>query len=71
MRNSPPLLGPYSSAMPRALWWSWGEGAVSYEQGNPGVQFAFRREWQGVSVLVEVVHGYLAHKKAPTPLGPP
>ena len=33
-RNSAPL-GPYSGNMPRALWWSWGGGAVSYERGIP------------------------------------
>ena len=33
-RNSV-LLGPYSRTMPRALWWSQGGVAVSYEQGTP------------------------------------
>ena len=30
-----PLLGPYSTHLPGALWWSSGGGAVSYEPGNP------------------------------------
>ena len=34
IRNSNPL-GPYSSNMPRALWWSQGAGAVSYQRGTP------------------------------------
>ena len=28
-------LGPYSRTMPRALWWSQGGGALSYERGTP------------------------------------
>ena len=28
------LLGPYSRTMPRAPWWSWGGGGVSYERGT-------------------------------------
>jgi hypothetical protein len=34
MRNNASL-GPYSMTMPRALWWSWGGGSVSYERGAP------------------------------------
>jgi hypothetical protein len=34
IRNSAPL-GPYSRNMSRALWWSYGGGAVSYKQGTP------------------------------------
>jgi len=34
IRNSAPL-GPYSRTMSRALWSSWGDGAVSYERGTP------------------------------------
>ena len=30
-----PLLGPYSRPVPRALWWSWGGVAISYESGTP------------------------------------
>ena len=33
IRNRAPL-GPYSSRMPRALWWSWGGGRF-YERGTP------------------------------------
>jgi len=28
-------IGPYSRTMPRALWKSYGEAAVSYERGTP------------------------------------
>ena len=28
-------LGPYRRALPRALWWSLGGGAFSYERGHP------------------------------------
>ena len=28
-------VGHYSRTMPRALWWPWGGGAVSYERGTP------------------------------------
>jgi hypothetical protein len=34
VRNRPPPIGPYSRAMPRALWWSYGGGG-SYGQGTP------------------------------------
>ena len=34
IKNSAPL-GPYSRTVPRALRWSWGGGAVSYERGTP------------------------------------
>ena len=34
IRNTP-LLGTYSRTMPRALWWSLGGGAISYERGTP------------------------------------
>ena len=34
IRNSTPL-GPYSRTMPRALWWPYEGGAVSYERGTP------------------------------------
>jgi len=34
IRKLPPL-GPYRSPMPRALRWSYGGGAVSYERGTP------------------------------------
>ena len=30
-----PSLGPYSSSIPRALWWLWGGGAVSCERDTP------------------------------------
>ena len=30
-----PRLGPHSGTRRRVLWWSWGGGAVSYEQGAP------------------------------------
>ena len=30
-----PPVGPYSSPMPRDLWWSLGVGSVSYARGNP------------------------------------
>jgi len=33
-RNSASL-GPYSRTMPRSIWWSEGEGAVSSERGTP------------------------------------
>ena len=36
IRNSA-LLGLYSRTVPRALWWSWGEGLFRMsERGNPG-----------------------------------
>ena len=34
IRNRP-LLGPFSRAMPGALWWSLGGGAVFHEPGTP------------------------------------
>ena len=34
IRNRP-ILGPYSRTIHRALWWSWGELAISDEQGSP------------------------------------
>ena len=34
-KETPPPIGPYSRPMPRALWWSSGGGAVSYERGTP------------------------------------
>ena len=34
-KKDTPLLGPYSTTMPRVLWWSLGGGAISYERGTP------------------------------------
>ena len=34
IRNSAPL-GPFSRTTQRALWWPYGGGGVSYEQGTP------------------------------------
>ena len=35
-KNLPaPPPGPYSSRMPRALWWSYGGGGVAYQRGTP------------------------------------
>jgi hypothetical protein len=28
-------VGPYSSPLPRALWWSYGGGAFSFQRGTP------------------------------------
>ena len=45
IRNSAPL-GPYSKTVPpRALWWSWGEGAVSDKQGT---LVAWASAWRGL-----------------------
>ena len=40
-------LGPYSRNMPRALWWSYGGGAVSYERGTPVEGAAGARRYLG------------------------
>ena len=34
-KEAAPPSGPYSRSMTRALRWSWGGGAVSYERGTP------------------------------------
>jgi len=39
-------LGPYSRHMPRALWWSYGRGAVSYERGTPVPHNGLRRDFR-------------------------
>ena len=48
IKNSAPP-GPYSRTMPRALWWSYGGGAVSYERGTPVL--AGERGWTSLNVL--------------------
>jgi len=35
LRRERLALGPFGRTMPRALWWSWGGGPVSYERDNP------------------------------------
>ena len=57
-------LGPYSGTVPRALGWSWGGGAVSYERGTPvASDIAWGLVWEKLLhyiLLAGVVQGYLA-----------
>ena len=69
IRNSA-LLGPYSRNVPRALWWSQGGGAVSYERGTSVPVAVAAGGSLAVRSLIPV-QGYLAHKEQPPSLGPP
>ena len=57
IRNIPPL-GPYSRTMSRALWWSWGRGAVSYERGTPVRQRASLHGNDGLGVQRHQRHSH-------------
>ena len=62
------LLVPYSRTVPRALWWHWWRGAVSYERDTPA-EFATLRKsarcsWRLIHQWLQgmIVHGRLKHK---------
>ena len=78
--RTPPLLGPYSRNKLRVLRWSYGEWVFLMSEvplyPAPFLWAAsiLSRAGSGVRPLrarIILLQGYLAHKKTPTPLGPP
>ena len=55
----------------RGVWWSWGGVAFAFKRGTLQVLLKHRLGGGAHMAAVLVALGHLAHKKTPTPLGPP